>query len=343
MHPFALVEVEMIYIIQRMQFNELDFKILELWQNFSVTIWVILTIWLLIILNFFLRGSRLGVRFHGFFEKFSHYGPQFVRFTVAIALFLSAYNNTFLGPELALGSFPYHEIVRILLYVSSIMIALGIFTEIAALIATCLFFASFFVFGPYISVYLNYLGELLVLLFFGMRVFSLDEHIFGPLRKKLQHFEKYETLIVRIFYGLALVYTAITVKILNSELAVSLISNWDLSQLQWILPNDPLLIALGAGIIEIIIGMFIIVGFEMRLTTLISLVYITLSVIFFKQLVGLHTLLLYGISISLLVQPEKFTIDHLLFDHHKKAHSWWKRPFLPHNESGKSTVKKVKI
>ncbi len=73
----------------------------------------------------------------------------------------------------------------------------------------------------------------------------------------------------------------------------------------------------------------------MRLTILISLFYITLSLLFFRERVWPH-LLLYGISFNLLVQPETFTIDHILFKKHRKKHLWWKRSFLPHNEKGKS-------
>ena len=204
----------------------------------------------------------------------------------------------------------------------------------AAAAGILIFIGSFFVYGPYVFTYLNYLGELVVLLLFGMRVFSVDRMLFGPLRR-FAYFEKYETVIVRVMYGLALIYAGITVKLLHPDLTVTVVNTWHLTKFHWLFPSDPLLVTLGAGIVEMVIGLFIIFGFEMRLTVLISLFYITLSLLYFRELVWPH-LLLYGISFNLMVQPEVFTLDHLLFKRHRKAKSWWKRMFSANSEWGKS-------
>ena len=310
------------------------FDALKSGHNVEVTIIIGLSIILLLSINYFLRRYGFGRGIGRFFEKYSHYGPHFVRFTIAIAFFFSAMSNTFLGPELYGSAFPYTYILRIILFAISIMIAIGFMTEIAALIGIIIFILSFFIFGPYVFTYLNYLGELIVLLLFGMRVFSVDKYLFGPLRR-FKYFEKYETVIVRVMYGLALLYAAITVKLLHPYLTVDVVTTWHLTNFHWLFPSDPLLVTFGAGIVEAIIGLFIIFGFEMRLTILISLFYITLSLFYFKELVWPH-LLLYGISFNLLVQPEVFTIDHLIDKNHRQMKKWWKRPFLAHNKEGKS-------
>jgi uncharacterized membrane protein YphA (DoxX/SURF4 family) len=308
-------------------------------HNIELTILIGLSIILLLSINYYLRRKGLGKGVVKFFEKYAHYGPHFVRFTIAIAFFFSAISNTFLGPELYGSSFPYTYILRIVLFAISIMIAVGFMTELAALAGIIIFICSFFIFGPYIFTYLNYLGELIVLLLFGMRVLSIDKYLFGPLRR-FKSFEKYETLIVRVMYGLALIYAAITVKLLHPDLTVDVVTTWHLTNFHWLFPSDPLLVTFGAGVVEAIIGLFIIFGFEMRLTILISLFYITLSLFYFRELVWPH-LLLYGISFNLLVQPEVFTMDHLLFKYHRQAKSWWLRPFSAHNKEGKSSHSKV--
>jgi uncharacterized membrane protein YphA (DoxX/SURF4 family) len=286
---------------------------------------------ILLTVNFFFRQSATGQKVSDFFEKYSYFGQHFVRITIAIALFYSALSYSFLGPELHETLFPFATVIRIMLFAISIMIAAGFLTELAAFAAIAIFLGSFYVFGPYIFTYLNYLGELIVLFLFGMRVFSVDKYLFGPLRR-FHFFEKYETVIVRIMYGLALIYAGITVKLLHPDLTVLVVNSWNLTQFHWLFPSDPLLVTLGAGIVESIIGLFIIFGFEMRLTVFISLFYITLSLLYFRELVWPH-LLLYGISFNLILQPETFTIDHLLFKHHRKEKSWWKRPFSPHQET----------
>ena len=303
-------------------------------SNLHTTIVIVISVFILLTVSFFIRRSSVGQKMSSFIERFSRFGPHFVRVTIGIAFILSALGDSFLGPELKVDLLPFHSLIQTTLLIIGVMILVGFLTEVAALLGIVIFLVGMSVFGGYLFTYLNYFGELLVLLLFGMRVFSIDKYIFGPLRR-FTFFEKYETVIVRVFYGLALVYAAITVKLLHPDLTVSVVENWHLTNFHWLFPSDPLLVTLGAGIVETVIGIFIIFGFEMRLTVLISLFYITLSLLYFRELVWPH-LLLYGISLNLLVQPEVFTIDHILFSHHRKAKSWWRRPFLPHSDRGKS-------
>lgn len=333
-HEAYVIPTETFWNVMSQPFSRPSFDALSNGENFHITLIIVSTVIIGLFLNFLFRRSDIGEQFHSFFERFAHYGPLFVRFAFAVALFFSAYSNTFLGPEIPLDLFPFAILARMLLFLASVMIAFGFLTELAALFVLGIFILATIILGPYMVSYANYFGELLVLLLFGMRVFSLDTYIFGKL-KHLTSFEKYETLIVRGFYGLALIYAAITVKLLHPDLTLYVVNNYNLTQFHWLFPSDPLLVALGAGIVEIVIGLFIIIGFEMRLTVLVSLFYITLSLIFFGEQVWPH-LILYGISLNLLVQPERFTIDHILFKHHRKEHSWWKRVFHAHTHKGKS-------
>lgn len=312
------------------------FSALDNAHNLEISLIIAIAVIFGLFLNFRFRKSWMGNKVHKFFEQYAYLGPYFVRFTIGVSFIFSSLTNSFLGPELAQSAFGYQLLVKIILFAIGAMVIFGIFTEIAAFCGILVFFWSYFVFGTYVFTYLNYLGELIVLLLFGMRVFSIDRYIFGPL-KRLKAFEKYETLIVRVFYGVALIYAAVTVKLLHPDLTISVVNNWNLTQFHWLFPSDPLLVTLGAGIVETIIGLFIIFGFEIRLTVLISSFYITLSLLYFRELVWPH-LLLYGISLNLLVQPETFTIDHIIFKHHRKKKSWWKRPFLAHNIRGKSSL-----
>jgi uncharacterized membrane protein YphA (DoxX/SURF4 family) len=317
--------------------SEKAFEALQNPGNVRTTLIIVLSVLFVLALNFLLRRTRIGRALHAYPERFARLGPHFVRIAIAIALFFSAYSGTFLGPEIHGSLFAHPSLVRITLFAASIMIAAGLLTEIAALASIIVFLRSFVFFGPYVLTYLNYLGEFIVLLLFGMRVFSVDKYLWGPLRR-FRSFEKYETVIVRVFYGAALIYAGITVKLLHPDLTINVVNTWHLTQFHLLFPSDPLLITFGAGIVEIVIGLFIIVGFEMRLTVLISLFYITLSLLYFRELVWPH-LLLYGISFNLLVQPEIFTLDHLLLKEHRAAKSWWKRLLSPHNKEGKSSLK----
>lgn len=303
-------------------------------ENLATTIYIVLGVTLALLLNFFFRRSNLGKKVSNYIEKFSHLGHHFVRISLALALFFSAQSFSFLGPELSLSALPYGEVIQATLYILSILVLVGALSELVGFIGLLLFVVAGIHFGEYVFTYTNYVGEFLVLLLFGMRSLSVDKYLFGPL-KRFKNFRKYETLIIRLLYGSALIYAAITVKLLHPELTLYVVENWNLTQFTWLFPPDPALVAFGAGIVEIIIGLFIIIGFEMRLTILVSLFYITLSLIFFREMVWPH-LMLYGISLSLFVQKEFFTVDHFLFyEHHKKKHTLWKRPLLSTQRSEK--------
>lgn len=292
-------------------FNPEAFGALKNPQNIRLTAIIVVCVLAGLGVNFLFRRTALGRKTNAFIERFAPLGRHFIRITIAVALFFSAASNTFLGPELHGSLFPYPRLIQIALFAISVMIATGFLTELAALASIAIYISGMFVFGPYVFTYLNYLGEFIVLLLFGMRVFSVDRFLFGPLRR-LGSLKKYETVIVRVFYGLALIYAAITVKLLHPELTVTVVNTWHLTKFHWLFPSDPLLITFGAGVVETVIGLFIIFGFEMRLTVLVSLFYITLSLLYFRELVWPH-LLLYGISFNLIVQPEIFTLDHIFF------------------------------
>ena len=296
--------------------------------DLHVAFYVILGVAVLLLANFFFRRSKAGKKVSNEFEKFSSIGPLFIRAAVAVSLFLSATSMSFLGPELQLQNMPVAHILQIGLYAASIMIAFGIFTEVGAIISLVVFSAGAISYGLYMITYLNYFAEFVVLLLFGMRTFSVDKYIFGPARR-FKFFRKYETTIVRVGYGIALIFAAVTVKLLHPSLTLDVINDYNLTQFHWLFPSDPELIVLGAFLVETAMGFFIMIGFELRLTVLISLFYLTLSVIFFKEMVWPH-LILYGISFNLLLQPEVFTLDHLLLKKHRRKKSWWKRPFSPH-------------
>jgi hypothetical protein len=319
----------------RQPFSAHAFDALNNPGNLRVTAIIVIAVLAGLALNFWFRTTAWAQRAAGRLEGFARFGPHFVRFAIAAAFLFSALSGTFLGPELNGNLLPLPAASRIALFAIAAMIATGTLVELAAFAGIVIFAAGFFAFGPYMLTYFNYLGELVVLLLFGMRIMSVDRHLFGPLRR-FQSFEKYETLIVRIFYGFALIYAAVTVKLLHPALTVSVVTAWHLNQYHWLFPSDPLLVTFGAGIVEMVIGLFIIFGFEMRLTILVSLFYITMSLLYFRELVWPH-LLLYGISFNLLVQPQTFTLDHFLLKQRRSGPRWWQRPLLPHNDQGKSS------
>lgn len=238
-------------------------------------------------------------------------GPLIIRIAISSSFFYAAFANSILGPELSLTLVPNGYIIRFLLFALSIMIFFGFLTEIAAGIGLIVFLYITTVFNGYMITYANYFGELIVLLLFGSRFFSIDQALFGKEThiKFLEKFRDLETPIVRILYGVALMYAGWTIKFAHQSLSIDVYNQYHLVNF---FHASASFIAAGAGLSEILIGLFIFIGLEQRLTIIISLIFITLSLIYFREMLWPH-LMLYGISFSLLINSaDKFTVDHYL-------------------------------
>jgi hypothetical protein len=180
--------------------NSNVFDALKVPHNREVTVLITAGILLFLVANFFFRKTKLGEKLNNSAEKYAYLSPIIIRLTIAISFFLSAYSMDFLGPELLLYNVPFGYAMQIALYAISVMIAIGFLTELAALIGLILFTLALIFFGTYTLTYMHYVGELIVLLLFGMRKWSVDAKLFGPL-KRLQAWRKHEIVIVRVFYG----------------------------------------------------------------------------------------------------------------------------------------------
>lgn len=241
-------------------------------------------------------------------RKAKIFGPLIIRLAISSSFIYAALSNAILGPELSLAALPWGAAVRFLLFLCGLMILFGIFTELAALVALGLFVYATTAFGAYMFTYANYFGEIIVLLLFGSRHYSFDRLFFGAKlwMQKLRKYDWLEIPIVRILYGVALIYAGYTIKFAHQILTIDVYNEYHLVNF---FHASAAYIAAGAGLAEIMIGLFIILGFNMRWTVIISLFFITLSILYFRELLWPH-LMLYGISLSLLINSgDRWTLD----------------------------------
>lgn len=268
-------------------------------------------------LNFLWAATDTAATLDGIIKKAHVIGPLIIRAAISASFFYAAFANAVLGPELSLVSLPGGAIIRFLLFVLAVMIFLGFFTEFAAATGLLIFFYMTYFSQGYMMTYANYFGELLVLFLFGSRFFSLDLLFFGK-RTLFSFLEKYRSLeipIVRILYGIALIYAGYTIKFVHEILSIEVYNQYHLVNF-FHAPAD--FIAAGAGLSEIVIGTFILLGFAQRITTLISLIFITLSILYFREMLWPH-FMLYGISFSIIINSaDKFTLDRYIIPLVKK-------------------------
>ena len=198
-------------------------------------------------------------------KKASVAGPLIIRLAVCASFFYSAQSNVMLGPELPLAVLPGGPLIRFLLFVLAFMILLGIFTEVAGAISLVLFAVLCWHFGWYMATYANYFAEFAVLAVFGSRFLSLDRLFYGEKRwwSGLARHTSLEIPFVRVFYGIGLAYAGYTIKFVHQNLTIAVYNQYHLVNF---FHASASFIAAGAGLAEMLIGLFVIFGFAMRWT-----------------------------------------------------------------------------
>jgi uncharacterized membrane protein YphA (DoxX/SURF4 family) len=123
-------------------------------------------------------------------------------------------------------------------------------------------------------------------------------------------------MILRILFGTALIYASAYAKIIYNNLALFTVEKYHLDH---ILGFEPHFLVLGAAIVEVLIGLFFILGIELRFTALFFLFWLTLSLIFFGEVVWPH-LMLIGIPIAYICYGyDQYSLEGWLFRKKKYA------------------------
>lgn len=262
--------------------------------------------------NFLLAASPMAGRIDGKIKKAKGFGSVIVRLALAASFLYGALGFNAFGPEISLAQFPFSQQIWLIKVVAGILIGVGFLTEAGAVLGLLIFLACVVAFGAYMLTYVNYFGELLVLALFGSRFLSLDRLFFGekPWISYFEKFKRWETPILRICLGVALIYTAWSIKFSHSELPIWVIQEFHLEKFFFSWPSW--YIAVGAGMVELMIGICILFGFAQRLIVLIFLGFISASLLFFREAVWPH-FMLYGISIAIFIDNADFlTVDRYL-------------------------------
>ncbi|MDB5188256.1 MAG: hypothetical protein JWO50_776 [Candidatus Kaiserbacteria bacterium] len=255
-----------------------------------------------------------------FLYKLKRYAPLVERVTLGLTLIAFAYNSALFGPELPLVGIygAYTPWVVGVLYVSGVLITLGLFTRIAAFLVALITLVSIPVHGWYMCTYTAYFVVTIVICIMGGGAYSLDR-LLGRGKKKntinqlRKRFEPYEMLALRIGFGISVIAAAIFAKFLHTDLALDVIRIYHLTNY---FQFEPLFIVLGALIIEILIGLFIMFGIEIRWTALFFLFWLILSLLYFGEGVWPH-LALFGLNFMLFFHGyDRYTIEGRFFKKH---------------------------
>lgn len=220
------------------------------------------------------------------FLRIKPYAPAVGRVTIGLSLIAAAYYNAMFGPELPLSDFgSAAQFIRLALLFIGASLTFNLWSRTAAAAMLGLFAAEIVLHGSYMLTYVNYLGELLVLVFF--------------LHPRLK---PYAFVVLRVAFGTALIYASFYAKILHNDLALQVAAlplAGHTHALAYYFGLEPHFLVLGAAIIELLIGTFFILGLEIRFTCIFMLFWLSLSLFYFGEVVWPH-LVLIGIPIAFL-------------------------------------------
>ncbi len=250
-------------------------------------------------------------------RRIKHYAPYIAQITLGVALCASGFYNAAFGIELALEAVfgIAAHLMSYVFIVSGLMLLLGILPRVGAMIGLSIYLVLVGQYGHYMLNYLTYAGEAFTLVIFG-GAYAIHSkiwmpHFFGRMAHSALHIYKFT--IVRVCFGISLVYASIYAKFIYGDLALETVNKFHLVQY---FPFDPVFLVLGAMIIEIVIGLCFIIGFELRFVSLFFLCFLVLSLNFFGEAVWPH-LILIGTSIAIFVHGYDRTSAEMLVQRNK--------------------------
>jgi uncharacterized membrane protein YphA (DoxX/SURF4 family) len=277
-----------------------------------------------------------------FFVRIRPYAPLVGRITIGLSFLAAAYYQATYGPELPIAA-TYGSLtgfITVVLVVIGTMTILGLYVRIAAIIALIMYVIAICYRGWYMLTYINYMGEIIALIVLGSHNWSIDSllsrnkkntgaaavmttpppspHLFSGFFASVHSLWHRFALwlapksfaILRVCFGISLIFASAYAKIIYNNLGLFTVEKYHLDK---ILGFEPHFLVLGAAIIEVLIGLFIILGIEIRFAALFFEFWLMQSLFFFGEVVWPHIILI-GIPIALIMYGyDQYSVEGYFF------------------------------
>lgn len=217
--------------------------------------------------------------------------PWMLRLGLGIALIGAGTSGALISP--ALAGFPNF---------SSPQILLGFLILSGFLLAPALWLAGFL----FLTVILKdfyfiggaeFLAAIISLLILNNSRPGID-HLLGlPFWPFFSGLEKFVPFVLRAGIGGAMMFLAVYEKFLNPRLSAAVAENFHLAS---VIPVSPEMWVLSAGLIEFTVGLFLLIGFQTRLTAAVAFLVLTVSFFYFQEQVYSH-ITLFGVLSALFI------------------------------------------
>jgi hypothetical protein len=281
-----------------------------------VALLTVLTIFFMSLFHIFER------RMEPLLHALKRYAHLILRVTLGLAVLEFGLNGALYGPELPLRDVfgPFALVVRLLLFAVGASILLGWHTRLMALGTLLVYLLSLLLAGPYVLTYLSYGALCITLILMGGGLYSLDRRDGREeAPAELLRYKPLSFLIVRVGFGFSVLAAAVFAKFWHSNLALMVVEEY---QLTTFFPFDPLFVVLGALIIESLIGLFIMLGVEIRWTAIFFLFWLILSLFYFGEALWPH-LALFGLNVALIAHGyDRYSLEGKFFKRRVHEPMW---------------------
>jgi len=234
-------------------------------------------------------------------DSYKQFIPWITRLSLGIILIGGATNGFLISPVL---DTPFAWLNVIQLVIGFFLMA-GFMTGLSAIIALALFIYAL-TFDPYLIGSFDILALILSLFVLDSRRPGVDDIVGIPDFLHIKKLRSYLPTILRMGIGIGMAYLAIVEKILTPQLAALVAENTGLVD---VIPVSAMMWAFSAGIIELIVGLMLIVGFKTRLAAVAALLILSMSFFYFGEDVVSHVTLFGTLSAVFILGVGKFGID----------------------------------
>ncbi len=253
------------------------------------------------------RNNESVRRMRRIVRQASRYGPfipWIARLGVGIALIGAGSAGVMISPAVS-TPWPWFSTVEVLV---GFLILAGFLTSLAAWAALILFLITL-LHASYLVGNLDFLALVLSILVLGSSRPGIDDLFSIPFLAPLTKLRASVPLLLRLGIGLGMTYLALFEKLLNPNLSRIVVEQYSLTS---VIPVSSSMWVFSAGVIELAVGLFLLLGVLTRATVAVAFLVLSLSFFYFGEAVYSHITLFATLSILFVTGGGSVSLD-----------SWW--------------------
>ena len=256
--------------------------------------------------------------------------PWLLRLSIGLPLVGAGFAGYFISPAVSVPTDPLLTLLtRLFLVGIGFVLLYGIATRLAAAIGLLAYVLVAVLVAPEILLASEYVGGFLAIILVGSGRPSVDRLLFrlreergtlygrltplhdltGHVNRYLSQYEIYTPTVLRIGLGINFIYTGLFDKLLQPSQALAVVEKYDLTT---VMPVDPGLWVVGAGMTEFALGIGLVLGIFTRGLAAVAFGIFTLTLFALPDDPVLAHISLFGLTTALLITGSgRFALDNL--------------------------------